>query len=130
MEQLVSAGTPIQEVTGIGARTIEKLVEHGITTVERLGEMTPEQLQEIQGIGPKMVEKIRLAVNNYYMQFEETPEGVTAESVPAKGGETQPVVTASAPEANSEQSPQKAKDSGSGEEESVTAPSEEEDHNP
>ncbi len=74
MEQLVAPGTPIQEVAGIGAKTIEKLVERGINTVERLGEMTPEQLQEIPGIGPKMVEKIRLAVNNYYVQFEEAAE--------------------------------------------------------
>jgi N utilization substance protein A len=71
MEQLVPGGTPLQEVVGIGEKTAEKLIERGITTVERLGEMTPEQLQEIPGIGPKMVEKIRLAVNNYYAQFEE-----------------------------------------------------------
>ena len=64
MEQLVPGGTPLQEVAGIGEKTAEKLMERGITTVERLGEMTPEQLQEIPGIGPKMVEKIRLAVNN------------------------------------------------------------------
>jgi N utilization substance protein A len=78
MEQLVPGGTPLQEVTGIGAKTAEKLIERGITTVERLGEMTPEQLQEIPGIGPKMVEKIRLAVNNYYSQFEEGAEGAGA----------------------------------------------------
>lgn len=71
MEQLVASGTSISEVAGIGEKTIEKLAERGISTVERLGEMTPEDLQEIPGIGPKMVEKIRLAVNNYYMQFEE-----------------------------------------------------------
>ena len=71
MEQLVASGTLISEVAGIGEKTIEKLGERGITTVERLGKMTPEGLQEIPGIGPKMVEKIRLAVNNYYMQFEE-----------------------------------------------------------
>ena len=71
MEQLVPGGTPIGELAGIGAKTVEKLVERGITTIERLGEMTPEQLEEIPGIGPKMVEKIRLAVNNYYSQFEE-----------------------------------------------------------
>ncbi|OFW13491.1 MAG: transcription termination factor NusA, partial [Acidobacteria bacterium RIFCSPLOWO2_02_FULL_59_13] len=80
MEQLMPAGTPLTEVAGIGAKTTEKLIEHGITTVERLGEMTPEQLQEIPGIGPKMVEKIRLAINNYYMQFEE-PAGETVEAV-------------------------------------------------
>jgi N utilization substance protein A len=71
MEQLVPGGTPIAELTGIGAKTQEKLVERGVTTIEKLGEMTPEQLQEIPGIGPKMVEKIRLAVNNYYAQFDE-----------------------------------------------------------
>lgn len=79
MEQLVSSRTPIQEVTGIGARTIEKLVERGVTTVEQLSEMTPEQLEEIQGIGPKMVEKIRLAVNNYYIQLEEAAVAAAAE---------------------------------------------------
>ena len=81
MEQLVPGGTPISEVAGIGAKTIEKLVERGITTVEKLGEMTPEQLEEIPGIGPKMVEKIRLAVNNYYSQFEEggSPQASVAE---------------------------------------------------
>ena len=33
--------------------------------------MTPEQLEEIPGIGPKMVEKIQAAVNAYYGQFED-----------------------------------------------------------
>jgi len=82
MEQLVASGTSISEVAGIGEKTIEKLGERGITTVERLGEMTPEGLQEIPGIGPKMVEKIRLAVNNYYMQFEEGPAVEGAAELP------------------------------------------------
>ena len=34
--------------------------------------MTPEQLEEIPGIGPNLVEKIQRAVNNYYGQFEAT----------------------------------------------------------
>ncbi|MSO20951.1 MAG: transcription termination/antitermination protein NusA [Acidobacteria bacterium] len=71
MDSLVSTSTPLSAVEGIGEKTIEKLVEREITTVEKLGEMTPEQLEEIPGIGPKMVEKIRQAVNNYYAQFEE-----------------------------------------------------------
>ena len=79
MAQLVAGGTPISDVAGIGAKTAEKLMEHGISTVEKLGQMTPEQLQEIPGIGPKMVEKIRLAVNNYYVQFEEAAEAVAPE---------------------------------------------------
>src|SRR3990170_627099 len=91
-DQLVPGGTPLSENAGIGAKTVEKLVERGINTVEKLGEMTPEQLQEVPGIGPKMVEKIRLAVNNYYAQFEEAAApaefpAVPAESVTAAGVE-------------------------------------------
>jgi hypothetical protein len=33
--------------------------------------MTPEQLEEIQEIGPAAVESIQQAVNSYYSQFEE-----------------------------------------------------------
>jgi hypothetical protein len=33
--------------------------------------MTPEDLEQIPGIGPKLVEKIGAAVNSYYGQFEE-----------------------------------------------------------
>jgi N utilization substance protein A len=97
MEQLVGGGTPIQEVAGIGEKTLEKLVERGITTVERLGEMTPEQLQEIPGIGPKMVEKIRLAVNTYYVQFEEAAE--TPEPQPAAVAPSAPAAAAEAADA-------------------------------
>ncbi len=94
MEQLVSSKTPIQEVTGLGARTIEKLIERGVTTVEQLGEMTPEQLEEIQGIGPKMVEKIRLAVNNYYIQLEETAGAAGAAEGERSEPEAAPTATA------------------------------------
>ena len=32
--------------------------------------MTPEQLEAIEGIGPKTVEKISIAVNNYFSSLE------------------------------------------------------------
>jgi len=32
--------------------------------------MTPEQLEEVPGIGPKTVEKISIAVNNYFSSLE------------------------------------------------------------
>ncbi|MBI4458635.1 MAG: transcription termination/antitermination protein NusA [Acidobacteria bacterium] len=119
MEQLVSSGTPLQELTGIGAKTVEKLVEHGISTVERLGEMTPEQLQEIPGIGPKMVEKIRLAVNNYYAQFEEAPEGTEAAVAPppAVSDTEEREAEESETPAALEQGPEKPPDEGQTEEE-------------
>ena len=54
----------------------------GVTTVEALADMTPEQLEAIEGIGPKTVEKISLAVNNYFASLE----GVAAEGeVSAEG---------------------------------------------
>jgi len=53
--------------------------------VEALADMTPEQLEAIEGIGPKTVEKISLAVNNYFASFE-TGEAVAVEGeVPAEG---------------------------------------------
>ena len=55
---------------GLGEKLAEKLVESGIATVEKLGSMAPEELEEIQGIGPKMGETIQQVVNAYYGQFE------------------------------------------------------------
>jgi Holliday junction resolvasome RuvABC DNA-binding subunit len=39
--------------------------------------MTPEQLEEIPGIGEKTLEKISVAVRHYFGQFEEGEEGFT-----------------------------------------------------
>jgi N utilization substance protein A len=89
MGQLVAGGTPLAQLTALSDKLREKLAQHDIPTVERLGAMTPEQLQEIPGIGPKMVEKIRAAVQNYWEGTEEgaaTAEGgEAAESEAAEG---------------------------------------------
>src|SRR5690242_2145026 len=65
-----SPTTPLDQVPDLGEGVIEKLTEAGITTVEALADMTPEQLEAIEGIGPKTVEKISLAVNNYFSSLE------------------------------------------------------------
>jgi N utilization substance protein A len=71
MSQLVgSSATPLADVPGLGEGLVEKLSAAGITTVEALADMTPEQLEAIEGIGPKTVEKISLAVNNYFSSLE------------------------------------------------------------
>lgn len=62
--------TPLENVSDLGEGIIEKLHEAGITSVEALADMTPEQLEEIPGIGPKTVEKISYAVNNYFSALE------------------------------------------------------------
>ncbi len=79
MAALVSPGAPLSILIdyGLADKLVERLMESGIPTVERLGAMTPEQLEEIQGVGPKMIERIQLAVNNYFGQFEPGGEGQT-----------------------------------------------------
>ena len=50
-------------ITGSTEEIVEKLMAGGVPTVEKLGAMTPEELEAIAGIGPKIVERIQLAVN-------------------------------------------------------------------
>ena len=78
--------TPIEQVTELGEPTIQKLVAAGITTVEALADMTPEQLEEIPGIGEKTVERISVAVRHYFGHFEEGEEGAPESGVEAPEG--------------------------------------------
>jgi N utilization substance protein A len=63
--------TPIEQVSELGESIIQKLIAAGITTVEGLADMTPEQLEEIPGIGEKTLERIGVAVRHYFGQYEE-----------------------------------------------------------
>jgi len=91
MAALVVPGAPVSALIehGISEKMIEKLLEVGVSTVEKLGSMTPEELEEIPGIGPKMVEKIQIAVNSYYSQFE---EALATSDEPAAAGLAEPVI--------------------------------------
>jgi N utilization substance protein A len=78
MQALVSQqATPLERVTELGEAVVEKLHGAGVSSVEALADMTPEQLEAIPGIGPKTVEKISIAVNNYFSSLElsEAPPG-------------------------------------------------------
>ncbi|HXN19636.1 MAG TPA: transcription termination factor NusA [Candidatus Binatus sp.] len=90
MAALTAPGTPLSELKGVGPKTIEKLEVAGITSVEKLADMTPEQLVEIPGIGEKMVEKIHQSVAAYFEALEAlalaAPEQ-TAEAALEAGGE-------------------------------------------
>jgi N utilization substance protein A len=85
--------TPIEQVRELGDGIIQKLVTAGITTVEALADMTPEQLEEIPGIGEKTLEKISVAVRHYFGQFEEGAEGETPEAGKAEAEPAEPAVT-------------------------------------
>jgi N utilization substance protein A len=74
--------TPVEQIVELGAAILEKLIAAGITTVEELADMTPEQLEEVPGIGEKTVEKISVAVRHYFGHYEEG-EARPAAAVPA-----------------------------------------------
>jgi N utilization substance protein A len=78
------SGAPVSVLIdhGLDEASVQKLMEGGVSTVERLGSMTPEELEEIPDIDPEMVEKIQLAVNSYYGQFEGSVESPAGEPPP------------------------------------------------
>jgi N utilization substance protein A len=82
MTALTAPTTPLTALAGVGPKTIEKIEAAGITNVEKLAGMTPEQLMEIPGIGEKMVDKIYQAVNRFY-EGGEAPAGEAVENTDA-----------------------------------------------
>src|SRR5438309_754762 len=88
MAALTAPGTPLSELKGVGPKTIEKIEAHGVTSVEKLADMTPEQLTAIPGIGEKMGEKIQLAVAGHFQSLEQQQAG--GEAAPPAELEEQP----------------------------------------
>jgi N utilization substance protein A len=85
MAELVVPGAPVAVLLdhGLSEELLEALLTGGITTVEKLGAMTPEQLESVAGIGPDLVQSIQQAVMGYYGQFEGSVEGeAAAEAAP------------------------------------------------
>ncbi|HXW90919.1 MAG TPA: transcription termination factor NusA [Terriglobales bacterium] len=99
MSQLVApSATPLEEVPGLGEGLIEKLKAAGVTTVEALADMTPEQLEAIEGIGPKTVERISLAVSDYFSNLEAAAASAGAEEPAPTGPEAEPTRAATGAE--------------------------------
>jgi N utilization substance protein A len=116
MTALTAPTTPLTALAGVGPKTIEKIEAAGITNVEKLAGMTPEQLMEIPGIGEKMVDKIYQAVNRFYEGGGEAAAGEAVENTDAlaeeeaAGGEaaTAEEASAAASEAGAVEAPEAA----------------------
>ena len=112
MTALTAPATPLTVLAGVGPKTIEKIEAAGITNVEKLAGMTPEQLMEIPGIGEKMVDKIYQAVNRFYEgggeaapAAGETAEAAAEEEAPAAEASTEAAAAGTAEAAGGEAAP-------------------------
>ncbi len=83
MAAMALRGAPISELAGLGDKTLEKLREQAVETVEQLAQMTPEELMQIQGIGEKTVDRIRRVVTDYF-ERDQTAEGEPEEEAVAE----------------------------------------------
>ncbi len=79
MAALVAPGAPVSVLIdyGLPEEVVGRLIEGGVGTIEKLGGMTPEELEAISGLAPA-VQQIQQSVIAYYSQFEEPGQGDTA----------------------------------------------------
>src|SRR5579863_4787849 len=78
--ELLSTGAPVSALIehGLAEATVDALVKGDIGTVEKLGSMTPEQLEALEGIDEEAVGRIQVAINSFYGQeYAEEPEQAT-----------------------------------------------------
>jgi len=89
----LAAGTPLSVLLdhGFEEMVLEALLSADVGTVEKLGAMTPEELEIIPGIDAETVQRIGACVNAYYAHLDSS-------SAPAPApAETEPVETVPAP---------------------------------
>ena len=72
MADMVISGAPVSVLLdhGLEEQIMEKLVAAGIGTVERLGSMTPEELEAIPDIDENIVAQIQSAVVSFYGEYD------------------------------------------------------------
>jgi N utilization substance protein A len=99
MAALTAPGTSLSELKGVGPKTIEKIEAHGVSSIEKLADMTPEQLTAIPGIGEKMVEKIQLSVAAHFQSLEQQQagEGALPVELEEQPGEAEQLASEEAP---------------------------------
>jgi transcription termination/antitermination protein NusA len=84
--ELLSTGAPVSILIdyGLAETTVDALVRGDIGTVEKLGSMTPELLEALEGIDENAVSLIQQAINSYYGQeyAEEAPAAAPGATEP------------------------------------------------
>ena len=104
----LNMGAPLSALMefGLAESTVDALVKAGIGTVEKLGTMTPEQLEALEGIDAEAVNQLQNAINGYYGQED---GGEEAEAPPvdvvAEVAAQEPENTASATISESVEAP-------------------------
>jgi len=91
--ELLSTGAPVSILIdyGLAESTVDALVKGDIGTVEKLGGMTPELLEALEGIDENAVSLIQQAINKYYGQeYAEEAPAAGVEDTPAAGETEEP----------------------------------------
>ncbi len=79
MAAMALRGAPISDLVGLGEKTLDRLRNYGLESVEQLAQMTPEELMAIPGIGDKTIDRIRRVVTDYFEKGKEELEIAEAE---------------------------------------------------
>ena len=92
MADMVMTGAPISVLIehGLEEDVVELLVGAGIGTVERLGGMTPEDLEAIPGIDEGIVSQIQGSVVSFYEY--DSAQNAAAEAAPVQAEEEEAVI--------------------------------------
>ena len=125
MAAMALRGAPISNLEGLGEKTLERLRNAKIETVEELAQMTPEELLQIQGIGEKTIERIRLVVTDYFEKGQEALEQAALEEEQAALEQAAAAEAAAAAAVAAETEEQNAVAGGAVEESSETEMAEE-----
>jgi len=97
---LLSTGVPVSSLIdyGLAESTVDALVKGDIGTVEKVGSMTPEELESIPGIDGQAVAHIQQAINSYYGQeYTQEAEAAAAEDAQADEAVAEVAVADEAP---------------------------------
>jgi N utilization substance protein A len=78
MEAMATSQTDIHVLSDISEKTLQKLVEHGFTTVEHIASVSPQAVMEVPGVGKKTAEKV-VALASQYLESE-SAQGQEAEA--------------------------------------------------